>query len=345
VLSGASADVEIPVFRCISQEVAREKGYLAVEARSNLEVAELRTDGLAMVDVSEIPTTVSDLASASILFGYKFLNPNYHLSLRVKRHSDAGVLIAACDEAYFVTTVSSEGKVLHKIKLTIRNTQKQYVRIKLPVPYDIWSTSVAGTSVKPARDEEGRIMIPLEKSSGESASKEKFDVELVYIETEDREVGNRGNLSLTFASIDLPVNTLCVSVFLPSEYEFGRFIGDLKEVRQFTKNVSTHTAVRAAKKKSYINNANHVISQFQSNATNPMYLGEMDRPMSKVEQHTYTKAVGVLPVIVDMPVDGQEFKFEQMIVMGGNLSVTVDYTKKKNASYGKTRTRKCCIMM
>lgn len=127
----------------------------------------------------------------------------------MKKHDDVGVLVAACDEAHFITTFSEEGKILHKLVLQIRNSQKQYVRVKIPTAHELWSASmpsfffrpliqqliiinfvlfsaVAGQPVKPASDEEGMVMIQLQKSGANKKNNANnvFIVELVYIEEE-----------------------------------------------------------------------------------------------------------------------------------------------------------------
>lgn len=66
---------------------------------------------------------------------------------------------------------------MNKVLYVVRNTQKQYVRITVPEAFEVWSTlvagilppcpqlTIAGVAVKPALDERGNVMIPLQKSS------------------------------------------------------------------------------------------------------------------------------------------------------------------------------------
>lgn len=47
----------------------------------------------------------------------------------------------------------------------IRNTQRQYMRTKLPTPEaDVWSLLVNGVAAKPSQDHDHYHLIPLEKS-------------------------------------------------------------------------------------------------------------------------------------------------------------------------------------
>ncbi len=45
-----------------------------------------------------------------MLFGYKYLYPQYELVLDVKKHADVGVLIAVVDSAHYSATYAEEVK-------------------------------------------------------------------------------------------------------------------------------------------------------------------------------------------------------------------------------------------
>jgi len=77
------------------------------------------------------------------------------------------VLIAVVESAHVSVTQTEEGRVLSKLVAVVRNSQKQFLRIGTPGNSDVWSTVVAGQPVKPARDGEGLVMVPLQKSSGQ----------------------------------------------------------------------------------------------------------------------------------------------------------------------------------
>eukprot|EP01116_Phalansterium_solitarium_P021659 TRINITY_DN681_c0_g1_i2.p1 TRINITY_DN681_c0_g1~~TRINITY_DN681_c0_g1_i2.p1 ORF type:complete len:708 (+),score=229.45 TRINITY_DN681_c0_g1_i2:114-2126(+) len=218
-MGGTSCTVEIAPLSClVNREVVRDKGYLAVEARTNVEVEEGGiVSGLAMVDISEIPDALFSMATNPLLLGYKFLLPQYRLSLDVKKHADVGVLIAVVDNARFTATYTEAGAMLYRLQLQVRNTQKQYVRISVPdKAFDIWSTMVADRAVKPAMDSEGRVMIPLQKASKADASKNdtSFIVEFIYY-VKHQELRRRGTLELPLPFCDIPVNYLSVQLFLP----------------------------------------------------------------------------------------------------------------------------------
>jgi len=105
----------------------------------------------------------------------------------------------------------------------------------LPQGAKIWSSEVNNNLVKPAHDTNGEtVMIPLEKSSGYNQGKDYFWVDIVYI-YEQNSMKGRGDIQMTLPSFDLPANQFFVEYFLPKNFKYGEFEGDLKEVKRFSR--------------------------------------------------------------------------------------------------------------
>ena len=58
----------------------------------------------------QVPYTLRDMASNALLHSYKFLTPNYGLTMAVTRHDDVEVLVATIDEAWMTVTVADGGE-------------------------------------------------------------------------------------------------------------------------------------------------------------------------------------------------------------------------------------------
>jgi hypothetical protein len=124
-----------------------------VETRTNVEVNELKSDELSVVDIREVPDALNSMTLNPLLLAYKFVctalhcstdtaltAPKYKLRLDIKKHGDVEVLIAVIDSGFMTATVSDEGLAMFRLLLLVRNTQKQYVRISVPQECEIWST-------------------------------------------------------------------------------------------------------------------------------------------------------------------------------------------------------------
>jgi len=281
------------------------------------------------------------MASNTPLLAYKFLHPNFKVSLNIKKHEDVAVLIAVIDCAIFTATVSEEGRVMIKVVLQIRNTQKQFVRIKVPQEFEVWSTMVAALPVKPAIDDQGYVMIPLKKvtKQEDETSQAPFEVQLIYL-VKVREMEERSSLTLEFPYVDIPINHLLVSLYLPANYQYFEFKG-MREVLYWSRQPPLIQAP----------------GQMQMQIHDQMQLGErMDRMRDSISmdmdiniesyQSSYARknnkrggGRGLVPVKVEMPTTGREFKFEQLLVQQKNMEISVEY---KRVAFTNWRKKKSC---
>lgn len=162
-MGGTSAISNVPIF--CTQNVTREKGSLGVVARTNVEIKEESCKYLQRVDPSELPSYSS--SPFPILHAYKFLESSHELKLNVTRHDDAAVLSACIEKCEYKITYS-QGRLMHDIKMRIKNTGKQYLRVRTPdTKGEIYSTIVDNQAVKPAsetKENERYILLPLTKS-------------------------------------------------------------------------------------------------------------------------------------------------------------------------------------
>ena len=229
----------IPCLQMIGIE--RETGFISIEARTNVEVQELNRFGCTRVDSGEVPEDLRARAENALLHSYKFLTPSYGIDMAVTRHDDVEVLVATIDEAFLTITVADAGSLtsrhLNRIQLLVRNTQTQFLRVTLPPNANVWSTMVKGRAVKPARDSMQRLMVPLEKA-GAGGADAAFAVQIVFATTPKTLMQGRGEMSFILPQFDLPINSFFLSVFLPNNFNYGEFRGDLKEVQYFSRGKS-----------------------------------------------------------------------------------------------------------
>eukprot|EP00299_Pterocystis_sp_00344_P016692 c8373_g1_i1.p1 GENE.c8373_g1_i1~~c8373_g1_i1.p1 ORF type:complete len:673 (+),score=169.57 c8373_g1_i1:1-2019(+) len=343
-MNGTSVqNFSLPVLHCFG--VAREKGNFVIEARTNVEVNESQVSGVAPIDVSELPPALLS-ASPNPLLAYKSLNPKQSLiSINVTKHKDTEVLISAIDSALFEVTVSSEGKALHRLLMKVRNTQQQYMRATLPANHTIWSTVIAGKAIKPAMDDQGRLMVPLNKSSRDQAQN-SFTVEMVFL-VEIPRMSLRGSLDLDFAKIDIPSNVLMIAIHLPKQYKYSRFTGSIEETKHFS---TVPPASETAPQISPIvplyaapirrDSRRRAFDSEDEDESESMQLDDMVTNSFKMKESapiiyaakSLQSRVGVVPVQVDFPVTGKEFRFEKLLVTDEAQHIHVNYKKSENAS-------------
>eukprot|EP00182_Erythrolobus_australicus_P003226 CAMPEP_0185830036 /NCGR_PEP_ID=MMETSP1353-20130828/591_1 /TAXON_ID=1077150 /ORGANISM="Erythrolobus australicus, Strain CCMP3124" /LENGTH=855 /DNA_ID=CAMNT_0028527891 /DNA_START=53 /DNA_END=2620 /DNA_ORIENTATION=- len=341
---------------CRMVDVERQRGFVAVEARTNVEVNEVEALQLTKIDANELPYELQTLAQSALLCSYKFLAPNWAAQFRIKRHADVEVLVAVIDEAWLTATLVAEGKMQVKVELKVRNTTRQYLRMKMPEHARIWSTEVNGALVKPAFDAaDGALMVALEKSTGESQGKEYFWTDLVYIVELDA-LSGRGKLDIALPQWDLPVNQLFVELFLPKTFRYGEFTGDLKETKSgFSRGKYREepaafggggrmrrgapgggppppsNALMMAQAAAPVQELDEIEEERRESSI-------ASRPKAKpMKKAAVYRSAGVKPVRVEAIREGTCFRFERMLVDNDSLRLSVRYAEISDSFWGKRR--------
>jgi hypothetical protein len=121
--------------------------------------------------------------------------------------------MANVSEARYQVLVSSEGKTLVQARYAVRNNQRNFLKITLPPGAMLWSTSLAGKTVRPGQSPDGSLLLPLDKSrAGEEAP--EFAVEVVYL-SRGTAWNDKGEFKLALPALDLPVSRTGLLVYHP----------------------------------------------------------------------------------------------------------------------------------
>jgi len=236
----------------------------------------------------------------------------------------------------------------------MKNTQKQYMRVDIAEKdFEIWSTTVGGNAVKPATDDKGLVMIPLQKSSKFETEGKTFQVDIVYL-TKSAELREEGKISLSFPFCDVPVNQLFIQVYVPSNYTYAEFQG-LKEVSGFsrTPNIQNDTEISVPSSGGGNRRNNNNFLQRRSSVT--MLNDSMDedirieKPKSKsvkAESKEGKKGLqtGVLPVRVQLPTVGTNYKFELMLMQSRHVELSAEYKRTEKGYFQKRKLSTCQIL-
>ncbi len=288
---------QIPWVR--GMNVEREKGYFGIAAATSVELAVNKTDHVSHIDVKELPSQIWRNTTSPILLAFKYLNHPFAIEIEVTKHEELPVLVAAIDAARYTTLQTDEGKQLTKAVYQVRNNVKQFIHLSLPPKAVLWSVFVAGKPVKPAKDKNGAILVPLEKSQMSGENLAQFPVEVVYLDTVSR-MSKLGSLVLRLPRTDIPVSSLHWAVYMPVEYAYLSFGGDVKESRRagfFEENVISavsRKSVGGGRYEGYDVAQQQVADVYQ----------EMQRTQNK----------GVLPIKIEVPEQGRLLRFSKLLV-------------------------------
>lgn len=210
--------------------VEREKGYLGVEARTNIEVKATKVSGsVEAVDVKELPSSVWDRTVNPVLLAFKYIKHPYGAEIEIVKHEGLPVLAATIDQANFTSLFTDDGKMVTRGVYQVRNNLQQFVTLTLPESTEVWSTFVSGRAVKPTKGEKPRqILVQLERSVAGQDNVKAFPVEVVYF-TKGKKFEKDGKLDVFLPKSDIPTSELFWSCWLPDEYKYSDFKGNVKE--------------------------------------------------------------------------------------------------------------------
>ncbi|MBW1809660.1 MAG: hypothetical protein JRJ87_15805 [Deltaproteobacteria bacterium] len=278
----AGESFEVPLPRCLGVE--REIGYLGIEVPGKLKLTEGKAiNNITSIDVRQLPEEMVRSAVSPILRAYRYHTSDSKLTLITAQLPDREPASGSIDRIRAFTTVTQEGNVMTDMRITLRNRLRHSLTLAVPKDCEIRSALLDGSPVKPSRNEQGRLMLPLKRSAGGDSLK-PFTVSVV-MHTEVSSMGLFGSPDLLLPAVDLPVSSLAWSVYLPSRNLYTTMKGDI-EPQVYSGRGSWHLPS----------------TSYQS--------GQWDAPIEQTQQHVPTVGpvesahTGAMPVRIKLPADG-----------------------------------------
>ena len=204
----------------------REMGEVLIEGAGTMEITATEGGGLKRMDVKEANPYLRQLAHYPPQAAFRYhrqANETPTLALDWVRFPDGSVLAAVAESAEVTTMVTSEGKSLTEIKLTLKNQAQPFLKVGLPPGAAILSAEVAGEPVKPVQGPDGS-RVPLFRSGFHSAG--TYVVSFVFLHS-GAPFAKKGGADLSLPSLDIPISLLNWEVFLPERYKVKDFGGDV----------------------------------------------------------------------------------------------------------------------
>ena len=226
-LEGDGETFVVPLPRCLGVE--REMGWLAVEVPGKLRLEEEARGEALAVDVRQLPREMVDSAVSPILAAYRYHGSPGDLRLLARRLPELEPDSSAVDKVRAFTVLSPEGRILTEMRIILRNRFRHSLALSPRAGAEIRSALLDGQPVKASRDERGRLMIPLKRSTG-GQRPSAFTLH-VFFEEEAPPLDLYGSRSLALPGLELPVSSVAWSVFLPANNTYSGLRGALSDQR------------------------------------------------------------------------------------------------------------------
>jgi hypothetical protein len=231
-LAALPTEIAIPTVEVIGTDSF--EGIMGVEALGNLEVDAKPLKTGVLMPAKNLPKSLWEKAANPLLYGYQFYGTSFRPVLSIKGYEDIQTVVANVDLVDCVTHRTLEGKSITRIQYFIRNNDRQFLTLRLPKNSRLWQAFLNGKPVKPAQKDSGEILIPMKKSSSQGGELESFALEMGYI-SEVNKLSLKGDILNQLPAIDIPISYLRWTLYLPEYYDYSRFEGLLKQVKDFSK--------------------------------------------------------------------------------------------------------------
>jgi hypothetical protein len=206
-------------------DAQRETGEVLVEGAGAIELTATEGDGVKRMDFKETNGYLRSLARFPLQAAFRYHkqpNGKPSLALAWTRFADSSVLAAIAERAVVTTLVTTEGRSLTEVRLTIKNQAQPFLKIALPKDATILSAEVAGEKVKPVEGVDGN-RIPLLRPGFRPV--DAYTVSFVFLHS-GAPFAKKGGSDLALPKMDVPINILQWEVFLPEQYKVKDFGGD-----------------------------------------------------------------------------------------------------------------------
>ena len=319
----------------------RETGEVLAEGAGTIELSATESGALKRMDFKEMNPYLRSLARFPMQAAFRYhKQPNEMPALAFEwtRFPDSSVLAAVAERAVVTMLVTTEGRLLTEVRLTIKNQAQPFLKVALPPGASILSAEVAGEKVKPVIGPDGN-RVPLLRAGFRPV--DSYSVSFVFMHS-GAPFTKKGGSDLSLPKMDVPINLLQWEVFLPEQFKVKDFGGDA-----IATNLLPPSPLYAAAE-SYDNTAGLAMAAPVSRMETVQVMDESVeiRDSRQIEREARKNAEkqqmaassnvtnlqqrvsGILPVRVDVPRAGNSYHFVRPLVLDEETKVSFTYKSK-----------------
>jgi hypothetical protein len=238
-ISAAKADVPFLSFK----GTQRETGEVLIEGEGTMELSATEGGTLKRMDLKEVNAYLRSLARHSLHAAFRYhRHPSEppSLALTWNRFPDSSVLAAGAELADVTTLITSEGRSLTEVKLSVKNQAQPFLKLGLPSGASIVTAEVAGQTVKPVQGSDGTTRVPLLRAGFRPEGIYQVSFVIMHAGTP---FAKKGESELSIPKMDIPISVLKWEVFLPERYKVKKFEGDAIEASLLPPELATPISV------------------------------------------------------------------------------------------------------
>jgi hypothetical protein len=226
-----STKAEVPLITF--EGTQRETGEVLVEGEGAMELTATERGVLWRMDLKEVSPFLRSMARGTLHTAFRYQKKPGEapeVALEWVRFPNGKMLSAVAQQAVVTTLVTSEGRSLTEVKLTLKNQSQPFLKVDLPAGASILTAEVAGEKVKPVLGADGS-RVPLLRAGFRPT--DAYMVSFVFLHA-GAPFAKKGDAELVLPKMDLPIARVEWEVFLPDQYKVADFGGDALPARLLT---------------------------------------------------------------------------------------------------------------
>lgn len=182
--------------------VENETGTIAMAGAANLSLEkELeRSPTVLPISVDEVPEEYALLVNDPIMHAYKTVAAPHVATVVVKRFDTQPLLTQVADHTTLNTVISQDGEAVTLATYYVKNTDRQYLPMRLPADASLWAVTVESSKVQVLDQGDGQILIPVERRRDPNSP---LKVEVKYAQQLDKP-GLRTRMTFESPDVDTP---------------------------------------------------------------------------------------------------------------------------------------------
>ena len=217
---------ELPAGEIQPLDIENETGFIVLAGAANLSLAEqVSSAGTVLpIDVDEVPEEYALLVNDPIMQAYRFASAPHEARVKIKRLEMHSLLTQVADHTTFETTISKEGEAITVATYHVKNTDRQYLPLRLPEGARLWSVKVDGNKTQVLERGDGEVLVPVERRRDPNAP---LKVEVTYAQQVEKP-GLRTRMEFKTPDVDTQAVFARWSFHLPEDQHLAAAGGGME---------------------------------------------------------------------------------------------------------------------
>ncbi len=196
--------------------------------------------GLREMSPAEIPPSASAILPAPAVMAYEITSRAFSAEVEVLQLGEFALRQSIADLAHYEVFLARDGSVICRARYEIRNSNKQFLNLKLPAGAQVLLARVNEKSrpISPATGEKNTWLLPLERSRASVMGLVSFPVEVVFL-CRTAPMGEGGVAEIPLPAIDLPIAYGWCETYVPAGMEVKQWSGAMRKVVRFSSETAT----------------------------------------------------------------------------------------------------------